>query len=115
MYLYPAFMGLISAVLGFQNMVQYLLENSADIDVQNSMSQTPLMASIEGRHYNISHVSQQSETLSMKIPMLFQLLIEWGCDVHVRGPRDRTAFELVKSDDVRESLIGDFLFTCIRL
>ena len=38
---------------------------------------------------------------------IFQLLIEWGCDVHAKGPRGMTAFENIKNDDFRDFLIRE--------
>ena len=38
---------------------------------------------------------------------MFQLLIEWGCDVHVKGPRGQTAFETVRNEEFREELISE--------
>lgn len=36
-----------------------------------------------------------------------QLLVEWGCDVLVKGPKDQTAFEAIKNEDFRDFLISE--------
>ena len=43
--------------------------------------------------------------------LLFQLLIEWGCDVHAKNQKGQAAFETIKNDEFRDFLIGKF-FTC---
>ena len=37
---------------------------------------------------------------------VFQLLIEWGCDVHAKSQKGVTAFETIKNDEFRDFLIG---------
>ena len=41
------------------------------------------------------------------VVVVFQLLIEWGCDVHVKGPKEQTAFETILNDEFREELISE--------
>lgn len=41
--------------------------------------------------------------------LLFQLLIEWGCDVHAKNQKGQAAFETIKNDEFRDFLIGKFV------
>ena len=41
--------------------------------------------------------------------LLFQLLIEWGCDVHAKNQKGQATFETIKNDEFRDFLIGKLL------
>ena len=116
-----------------------LLEAGANVDQRNQQKQTPLFSACEGLQRNLAHVcisvkgsevfcSQEigifDENLSfMKWKMqnlnqekinvfgglLFQLLIEWGCDVHAKNQKGQAAFETIKNDEFRDFLIGTLL------
>ncbi|XP_067933694.1 uncharacterized protein [Watersipora subatra] len=72
---------------GCYSIALYLLENGANINALNGYRQSPLFSAVEGMQRKIC-----------------RLLIEWGCNVNVRGIRGNTAFESIKNDEFREDL-----------
>ena len=42
----------------------------------------------------------------LKYFLLLQLLIEWGCDIHVKALKGQTAFEMIKNDEFRDFMIS---------
>lgn len=77
-----------AARLGHTEMVGILLEFGANIDQTNILGQSPLFSAVEGLHQKTAH-----------------LLIEWGCDVHLKDDKNRTAFDTIKNDEFRDTLI----------
>ena len=44
---------------------------------------------------------------NMTMCCLFQLLIEWGCDMHCQNSKKQTPLESVKNDEFRNYLVGE--------
>ncbi|CAH1786443.1 unnamed protein product [Owenia fusiformis] len=77
--------------LGYEKIVQYLLENFANIDLKNRHKLTPLFLAVEGIHRNICH-----------------LLIEWGCDMHCMNMKQETVLDSTKNDEVKRFLADTY-------
>ncbi|XP_077994506.1 uncharacterized protein LOC144448226 [Glandiceps talaboti] len=73
---------------GHYNLVLYLLENGAFIDAKNANGATPFFSAVEGLSKGIS-----------------QLLVEWGANVYMKNNQSRTAFDLVRNDELKVFLI----------
>uniref|UniRef100_H3B944 Uncharacterized protein n=1 Tax=Latimeria chalumnae TaxID=7897 RepID=H3B944_LATCH len=69
--------------------VQLLLENGASPDLRNDIGCTPLFFAVVGQRRDVC-----------------QLLIEWGCDFHVKDARHRVALDGIRSPQLREYLLG---------
>ncbi|KAL9965899.1 hypothetical protein ACROYT_G029757 [Oculina patagonica] len=72
---------------GHFDIVLYLLENGADIDMWNNHHNTPFFLATE---------SLQKE--------ICQLLIEWGADVMKRNKSSKTAFDLMRHYELKKCL-----------
>ncbi|XP_064635397.1 uncharacterized protein LOC135492725 [Lineus longissimus] len=76
-----------AARMGHYHIVQFLLENGAQVDAKNNFRYTPLFSAIEGMQRSVAH-----------------LLIEWGCDVHIKSIRGTAPLEAIKNDEFRHHL-----------
>ncbi|XP_070560695.1 uncharacterized protein [Ptychodera flava] len=72
---------------GHYRLVLYLLESGAYIDSKNTNGGTPFFCAVEGLSKGIS-----------------QLLVEWGANVHMKNNQSRTAFDLVRNDELKTFL-----------
>lgn len=76
---------------GHFDIVLFLLENGADIDMFNNHNNTPFFLATE---------SLQKE--------ICQLLIEWGAEVMKRNKSSKTAFELMRHYELKKFLQGKY-------
>ena len=67
--------------------IQYLLEKGADVNVKDQHGITPLLAAVYENH-----------------PEAVKALVEAGADKSSKGPDGMTALEAAESDAVREAL-----------
>ena len=51
----------------------------------------------------------------MTLFYLFQLLIEWGCDMHCQNSKKQTPLESVKNDEFRQYLVGELVLHILSL
>lgn len=76
---------------GHFDIVLYLLENGADIDMFNNHNNTPFFLATESLHKEIC-----------------QLLIEWGAEVMKRNKSSKTAFDLMRHGELKKFLEGKY-------
>ncbi|XP_050411091.1 uncharacterized protein LOC126825502 [Patella vulgata] len=73
---------------GHYDIVLMLLENGANIDAKNNLKCAPIHSAVEGLQRKVCHI-----------------LIEWGCDVHIKNSRGLTPIESAKNEDFKEYLV----------
>ena len=44
----------------------------------------------------------------LKVLLMLQLLLEWGADIRIKGPRGLTVVDMAKTDDFRHFIVGKF-------
>ncbi|KAH9518688.1 hypothetical protein Btru_005988 [Bulinus truncatus] len=70
----------VAAAYGHSELVQLLLENGADINAKDNLQCSPIFSAIDGSQKQVAH-----------------LLIEWGCDVHIKNLKGFSPFDAAKS------------------
>nr|XP_026689433.1 uncharacterized protein LOC100182602 isoform X2 [Ciona intestinalis] len=76
-----------AARFGHFEIAKYLLENGCNVNARNTSGWTPLFYAGEGLHRRVA-----------------QLLIEWGCNVKIQNFRCQNAFDLIRHEEMKESL-----------
>ncbi|XP_032894096.1 uncharacterized protein LOC116984113 [Amblyraja radiata] len=74
---------------GHFDIVQELLENGVSLDAKNATGSTPFFLAAVGQHRKIC-----------------KLLIEWGCDVHIKNMKNHTAFDDIRSEEFKQFLLS---------
>ncbi|XP_029452950.1 uncharacterized protein LOC115089116 isoform X2 [Rhinatrema bivittatum] len=65
-----------------------LLEHGASMDLRNAHGRTPFYFAALGMHRKVC-----------------QLLIEWGCDLHVKDVRNQTALDVIRHEDLKSCVM----------
>ena len=92
----------------------HLLENGANVNIQNNAGSTSFFLSTEGLHKQLSQVmtshAQQTTLENNTVCVLHnyvpQLLLEWGVDIHIKNKMSKKALELVRNEDLKQFLEG---------
>lgn len=73
---------------GHFDIVQYLLEKGADINATNNMNFTPFFAAVGNKKKGVA-----------------ELLIEWGADIYKKNNAGKTAFDIIKNEELKKALM----------
>uniref|UniRef100_UPI00398EB846 uncharacterized protein n=1 Tax=Pristiophorus japonicus TaxID=55135 RepID=UPI00398EB846 len=79
--------------MGHFDIAQELLENEVSLDARNANGLTPFFFAAERQHRKIC-----------------QLLIEWGCDVHAKDLKNRSAFDGIRSEEFRNFVLSYYAY-----
>ncbi|XP_065832832.1 uncharacterized protein [Oscarella lobularis] len=73
---------------GHLEIVQYLLECGADIDLRNHFGSSALFLAVESLHRPVC-----------------QLLIEWNANIEIKNRNSKTAFDLLRNEEMKRYLL----------
>ncbi|XP_022088281.1 uncharacterized protein LOC110977993 isoform X2 [Acanthaster planci] len=91
---------------GHYDILLFLLENGAHIDARNANLASAFFNAVEGLNRGISQGHHNNAA---------ELLVEWGTNIYVKNKQGRTAFDVVRSDEQKNTIVEyyDHLQACI--